>query len=70
MLRKLHNLSTILLIVGGIIWGLIAACNVNIIAYVFGQEWVVRIIAVVFGVAMIGHIAFGKGVQRRKQGKR
>lgn len=52
-MKKIDIIALILLIIGGINWGLYGVLNFNIIDYIFGKIWVDKIIYFLIGVSAI-----------------
>lgn len=53
MIKKLDVIALILLIIGGINWGLYGILNFNIVDYLFGRIWVDKVIYFLVGVSAI-----------------
>lgn len=52
-MKKIEKLSIGLLVIAGINWGLWGLFEFNLIYYIFGKEWIDRVIYFLFGVAGI-----------------
>jgi uncharacterized protein len=52
-MKKFDQLVLMLLILGGFIWGIWGLFEVNLIYYVFGTEWINRVIYILFGVSSV-----------------
>ncbi len=52
-MTKMDQLVMSALIIGGICWGLWGIFEFNLIYYIFGREWVVRLAYFIFGAAAI-----------------
>ena len=59
-MKKLHILAVILLVLGGINWGIYGLFDFNLIDYIFGRVWIDRVIYVLFGLSSLYLIAFCK----------
>ncbi|MCB1085317.1 MAG: DUF378 domain-containing protein [Chlamydiia bacterium] len=70
MLKKLDNLSLLLLVLGGIVWGIAGLYRINIVEYVFNREWLIRIIYVLFGFAFVCHLISWRVDSKKKKTKR
>ncbi len=69
-MKKLDVVMMILLILGGLNWGLVGLFDFNVVDYIFGETWVDRVIYVLVGIAAV-YEAFGwKGISKRTKGKR
>jgi len=65
-MKILDIIAMILLIIGGLNWGLIGAVNFNVIEVIFGSAWfITRLIYLLVGISAIYQI-----VQLRKMQKR
>ena len=52
-MKKIDMLALILLIVGGINWGLYGVLSFNIVDYVFGKIWIDKIIYFLVGISAV-----------------
>lgn len=52
-MKKLQHFATILLLIGGINWGLIGLFGFDLIEYVFGHVWLDRLSYLLIGVAAL-----------------
>ena len=68
MLKRLDGLAVFLLILGGIVWGFIGLYRLNLVEYIFDREWLIRVIYVFFGLAMVYRVLSCKG-QKKKSPK-
>ena len=69
MLRKLDNLAVLFLVLGGFVWGIIGLYGLNIVEYVFDREWLIRIIYVIFGIALVYHLITCRKSSKKKKAK-
>lgn len=64
-MRKLDVIAFILLIIGGLNWGLIGVAEFNLVAAILGEkEGLIRIVYVVVGLAAIYQIFQWKRLQK------
>ena len=68
-MKKLDILVLILLVIGGINWGLWGILDFNIIEYFFKEEWIRRVLYFIIGVAGIYVVFSWKGLFIKKKGK-
>ncbi len=65
-MRTLDVIVAILLIIGGLNWGLVGAFNFNLVEFLFGQLPIIaRTIYVVVGLAAIYKAVFWKEIKTR-----
>lgn len=65
-MKTLDVIAAILLVIGGLNWGLIGALNFNLVEFLFGQlPILVRIIYGIVGLAAIYQILQYKEIQKR-----
>lgn len=57
-MKLFNTVITILLIVGGLNWGLIGLFEFNLVQSIFGQETLARIIYTVVGLSAICKVVF------------
>lgn len=63
-MKILEMVVVILLIIGGLVWGLLGLFNFNLVEMIFGQlPILVRVIYVLFGVAAVFQIFQWKAIQ-------
>ena len=67
MMKKVNNLSLLLLIVSGIIWGIIGVKGENLVTYTFENRGVVNLIYVIFGLAAVSHFVICKWKTKDKK---
>ena len=70
MLSKLNNLALVLLIVGGLVWGIIGLYRINVVEYIFYRYWIIRIVYVIFGTAFVYHVICRHIERKRKRQRR
>ena len=64
-MKKFDVIACLLLIIGGINWGLIGIFNFNVISYIVGETWLDRVIYVLIGFAAIYQALGWKAIQNR-----
>lgn len=65
-MKNLDVLAAILLVVGGLNWGLVGFANFDLVASIFGSgAWLSRIVYVLVGISAIYQALQWKAVQRR-----
>jgi len=64
-MKKLDMLSAILLIIGGLNWGLIGLFDFNIVDYVFAKTWVDNLIYISVGLSAAYHFIGYKAIRKR-----
>jgi uncharacterized membrane protein YuzA (DUF378 family) len=65
-MKSLDVTATLLLIVGGLNWGLVGAANFDLVAALFGpMSPFSRVVYVLVGLAAVYHALQWKGIQRR-----
>jgi len=70
-MKKLDQLAIALLIFAGIVWGLWGLFEFNLIYYVFGRDWIDRVIYVLLGAAAIYVVVLWRFLwTRKKEAKR
>lgn len=52
-MKKVDKIASIILIVGGLNWGLWSVFEFNIIDYVFGEIWIDQVIYFIMGAAAV-----------------
>ena len=70
MLKKLDSLAVLFLVLGGLVWGVYGLYRVNVIEYIFDQLWLIRILYVLFGIALICHLVSCRKDIKKKRTKR
>jgi uncharacterized membrane protein YuzA (DUF378 family) len=70
-MRKLDLVATVLLLVGGLNWGLVAVAKVDLVAWIFGPDFgetnvASRIVYGLVGVAAVYGIASLVGARRER----
>ena len=64
-MKKLEFLAFILIVIGGINWGLWGLFEFNFVDYVFGNLWIANLIYVLIGVAALYFIITWKAVANK-----
>ena len=64
-MKNLDILAAVLLVVGGLNWGLVGSMNFDLVATIFGASMIGTIVYVLVGVSAIYQIAQWKSIQRR-----
>lgn len=67
-MKKLDLVSCILLIVGGLNWGLVGFFDFNFIEYFVCRMWLDKLIYVFIGFAALYHLVGWKAVRARARG--
>jgi uncharacterized protein len=68
-MKKIDSIVLILLVVGGLNWGLWGVFNFNLVDYVFSRMWMDRVIYFLVGVASVYALLSWK-IFRVKLGKK
>jgi uncharacterized protein len=66
-MKILDVIAAILLVIGGLNWGLIGVFDWNLVDWIFAQTILVRIVYILVGLAAIYQIFTWKNIQRRWQ---
>lgn len=69
-MKKLDTISTILLVIGGLNWGLWGVFDFNVIDYIFGRVWIDRVVYFFVGVSAIYVALSWKSIKARWAVKR
>ena len=65
-MKALDIIVAILLVIGGLNWGLVGLFDFNLVSYLFGEGAVIaRIVYIVVGIAAIYQIFGWKAIQNR-----
>ncbi len=65
-MKKLDVIAAILLVIGGLNWGLVGAADFNLVEAIFGHmQALMRIIYVLVGLAAVYQIFQWKSIQKR-----
>lgn len=65
-MKNFDILAAILLVVGGLNWGLVGFANFDLVASIFGSgAWLSRIVYVVVGLSALYQAVQWKSIQRR-----
>lgn len=64
-MRRVEQLALILLIFAGINWGLWGLFEFNLVYYVFGKDWIERVIYVILGIAGVYAITWSNFFKRK-----
>ncbi len=65
-MKILDVIAGILLLIGGLNWGLIGVADFNLVSYLFGElSDVSRVIYVLVGLAALYRIFFFQGIRKR-----
>lgn len=70
MLKRMDQLALALLIFAGLIWGLWGLFQFNLVYYVFGQDWIDRLIYFILGSAAIYAMVTWKNVWTAKRARK
>ena len=52
-MKKIDIVALIFLLAGGINWGLWGLFEFNLIYYIFGENWIYRVLFVLFGISAV-----------------
>ncbi|MEX0961474.1 MAG: DUF378 domain-containing protein [Simkaniaceae bacterium] len=70
-MKRLDAITTLLLIIGGINWGLVGFFDFNLVEYFICRMWLDRLIYVFIGFAALYHAVGYKAIRARwRSGKR
>ena len=50
-MKKIDTLALILLIIGGLNWGIYGFFDLNVIDYIFGRVWIDRVLYIFIGIS-------------------
>ena len=65
-MKNLDVLVAILLVVGGLNWGLVGLANFDLVASIFGSgDWISRIVYALVGLSALYQALQWKAIQRR-----
>jgi uncharacterized membrane protein YuzA (DUF378 family) len=64
-MRTLDVLAAVLVVIGGLNWGLIGIADINLVHAIFGDHVLTRIIYILVGLAAVYQIVSIKGIQSR-----
>jgi uncharacterized membrane protein YuzA (DUF378 family) len=65
-MKTLDTIVAILLVIGGLNWGLVGIFNFNLVSFLFGDGGVIaRIVYIVVGISAIYQIFGWKAIQKR-----
>lgn len=65
MMKSLDMIVAILLVVGGINWGLVGIFNFNLVAALFGTSILASIVYILVGLSALYQVLSLKSIQRR-----
>lgn len=64
-MKNLDVLAAVLLVIGGLNWGLVGSINFDLVATIFGSSILGSIVYILVGVSAIYQIFQWKSIQRR-----
>lgn len=64
-MKKLDILAAVLLVIGGLNWGLVGLFDYNLVAALFGDSWFAALIYILVGLAALWQVVGLKAIQRR-----
>jgi len=67
-MKALDVIVAILVIIGGLNWGIIGITEFNVVEFLFSNTYVDRVIYTLVGIAALYQIFLQKGIQRRWKG--
>lgn len=53
IMKKIDLIAMVLLVIGGLNWGLLAVFDFNIVDYIFGRVWIDRVLYFFIGVSAV-----------------
>ncbi len=66
-MKKIDCLCCLLLVLGGLNWGLIGFFNFNLLDYFIRETWILRVLYVFIGFAAAYHAVAWKTVHKRNK---
>ena len=69
-MKKIEIVALVLLILGGLNWGIFSVFEFNVIDYVFGKVWIDRVLYFFMGVSAIYAMFTWKMLMPKKSGRR
>jgi uncharacterized membrane protein YuzA (DUF378 family) len=64
-MRILDVIAAVLVVIGGLNWGLIGLADFNLVTFIFGDHVLTRIIYILVGLAAVYQAVSIKGIQSR-----
>lgn len=64
-MKKLDIIVAVLLIVGGLNWGLVGLLNINLVSALFGTSVVATVVYALVGLSALYQVVQVKSIQRR-----
>lgn len=64
-MKNLDVIAAILLVIGGLNWGLVGSLNFDLVATLFGTSVLGSIVYILVGISAVYQIAQWKSIQRR-----
>lgn len=64
-MRILDVLAAVLVVIGGLNWGLVGVADFNLVQFIFGDHVLTRIIYILVGLAAVYQAISIKGIQSR-----
>ena len=65
LMKKLDVIVAILLVIGGLNWGLVGFFNFNLVEFIFGSTVLARIIYAIVGISAVYQAIGWKAIQKR-----
>ena len=65
-MKKIDVLVAVLLVVGGLNWGLVGSANIDLVATLFGSgDWLSRVVYLLVGLSALYQAIQWKAIQKR-----
>lgn len=61
-MKKIDALAFLLVLIGGITWGIWGFFQVNIIDYVFGKLWIDQVVYILIGISSVYLAIYSKSI--------
>ena len=68
-MRTLDVITAVLVVIGGLNWGLVGLFDFNLVHFIFGDHVLARIVYILVGLAAVYQIVSIKGIQSRWSGR-
>ncbi len=65
MMKKLEGVSFILITISGILWGIYALWELDMVNYLLGPNWLADLVDVLFGIAAVVFVLNFKSLSRK-----
>jgi uncharacterized membrane protein YuzA (DUF378 family) len=64
-MKVIDVIAMILLVIGGLNWGLVGAADINVVEQIFGMGILTKLIYILVGISALYEIFFLKSIQNR-----